>query len=70
MEIDTISYLILSDVIEGRLQSSCVVCQEIRDVILETLELAQCGGASSPEQTLVFAADSLLLLRATRAMIQ
>jgi hypothetical protein len=28
MEIDTILYLMLSDVIQGRLQSSCAVCQK------------------------------------------
>jgi hypothetical protein len=43
---------------------------KIGDVIAKTLKLAQCGCASSPEQSLGLAADSTVLLRATRAMIQ
>lgn len=53
------------------LKDNCSGLERPDIMATETLKLAQCGrGASSPEQTSVFAADEFVLLRATRAMIQ
>lgn len=50
MKMNTMSHLLLFDVIEGRLQLER--SDKPRDVIIRrTLKQAQYGGASTPEQT-------------------